>query len=121
MTYESVISIDSQIAPGVRYEVQKMSYGRRADLMRRIRELARKQEFLQASEQPGDKMEAALLEAEVNRVYVVWGLKSIAGLTLDGAVATPELLADHGPENLFREALDAVRAQTGLTPSERKN
>ncbi|MBV9743673.1 MAG: hypothetical protein JO099_07910 [Acidobacteriia bacterium] len=121
MTYESVVCIESQIAPGVVYEVQKMSYGRRADLMRRIRELARKQEFLQASEHPSDKMDAALLEAEVNRVYVTWGLRSIAGLTLDGAAATPELLADYGPEELFREALGAVRAQTGLTAAEQKN
>jgi DNA-binding response OmpR family regulator len=93
MTYESVVFIESQIAPGVTYEVQKMSYGRRAELMRRIRELARKQEFQQASQNASDKMDAALLEADVNRVYVTWGLRSIAGLTLDGVEATPEILA----------------------------
>ena len=121
MTYESVVLIESQVAPGVAFTVQKMSYGRRADLMRRIRELARKQEFLEASDKPGDKMDAALLEAEINRVYLTWGLQSIAGLTVDGTEATPEVLAASGPENLFREALEAVRAQAGLSAAERKN
>jgi hypothetical protein len=121
MTYESVVEVESQTSPGVKFTVQKMSYGRRADLMRRIRELARRQEFLRASEQPGDKMEAALVEAEINRVYVKWGLKSVSGLTVDGEEATPELLAESGPEDLFREALETVRRQTGLSAEERKN
>jgi hypothetical protein len=121
MTYESIIAIESQVAPGVTFTIRKMSYGRRAELMRRIRDLARQREFLQASEQPADKMDAALLEAEINRVYLTWGLDSIAGLTVDGSEATPELLAESGPEDLFREALEAVRAQTGLSTAERKN
>jgi hypothetical protein len=121
MTYESVVVIESQVAPGVTFTVQKMSYGRRAELMRRIRELTRKQEFLEASDKAGDKIDAALLEAEINRVYLTWGLRSIAGLTVDGSEATPEVLAARGPEDLFREALEAVRAQTGLTAAERKN
>lgn len=121
MNYESVVAIESRVAPGVTFTVQKMSYGRRAELMRRIRELARQQEFLQASERPGDKMDAALLEAEINRVYLGWGLRSISGLVVDGSEATPELLASDGPEDIFREALEAVRAQAGLTAQERKN
>jgi len=98
-----------------------MSYGRRADLMRRIRELVRQQEFLRASEQPGDKMDAALAETEINRVYLKWGLKAVSGLTIDGEEATPELLAESGPEDLFREAVEAVRRETGLSEEERKN
>jgi hypothetical protein len=121
MTYESLVIIESRVAQGVTFTVQKMSYGRRAELMRRIRELARRQEFLEASERLGDKMDAALLEAEINRVYLTWGLRSIAGLMVDGQEATPDLLAEHGPEDLFREALEAVRAQTGLSAAERKN
>ena len=121
MTYESTVSIESRAAPGVTFTLLKMSYGRRAELMRRIRELAREQEFLRASDHPADKMDAALMEAEINRVYLIWGLQSIAGLIVDGAEATPEILAAHGPEELFREALEAVRAQAGLTAAERKN
>ncbi len=43
------------------------------------------------------------------------------GLELDGAPATPESLAAIGPEELFREAVAAVKAECGLTETERKN
>jgi hypothetical protein len=121
MTYESETLIESEVAPGCTFTVLKMSYGRRSELMRRIRELARRHEFLEASERLEDRMEAALLESEINLTYLKWGLKSISGLTVDGAEATPELLAEKGPETLFREVLKAVRAQAGLAPEERKN
>lgn len=121
MIYESVVAVESQLAPGVTFSVAKMSYGRRVELMRRVRELARQKEFLEAGHEPEDKMDAALLEAEIGRLYVTWGLRAVTGLILDGIDATPELLAEMGPEELFREALAAVRAQAGLTEAERKN
>jgi hypothetical protein len=121
MNYESLEVVESQLAQGVTFTVAKMSYGRRVELMRKIRELARKLEFLEAGTEPGDKMDAALLEAEINRLYLTWGLRAVSGLTLDGADATPDLLAESGPEHIFQEALAAVRAQTGLTEEERKN
>jgi hypothetical protein len=89
--------------------------------MRQVRELARKMEFLEAGQAPGEKMDAALLRVEMDRLYVTWGLRSISGLELDGREATPQSLTEAGPENLFREAAAAVRAQTGLTAAERKN
>jgi hypothetical protein len=121
MTYESVREIDSEIAPGVTYVVARMSFARRLELMRRIRVLAGKKEFLDAGVDAGGKMDGALLQAEIERSYVVWGLREVRGLTVDGAPATPERLAEVGPENLFREALAAVRAETGLNSAERKN
>ena len=121
MTYESVRTIESKVAPGVQFTVAKMSYGRRVELMRRIRELARRMEFLEAGQTTGEKMEASLLDAEISRLYVMWGLQSVTGLVLDGAEATPELLAERGPEGLFHEALVAVRAEAGLNEEERKN
>jgi hypothetical protein len=121
MDYESLEVVGSQLAAGVTFTVAKMSYGRRLELMRKIRELSRKLEFLEAGSKPGDKMDAALLDAEINRLYLTWGLRAVSGLTLDGADATPDSLAESGPEDLFREALAAVRAQTGLTEAERKN
>jgi hypothetical protein len=66
-------------------------------------------------------MEGALLESEINLTYLGWGLKSIGGLTIDGADTTPEMLASRGPEDLFQEVLRAIRTQAGLTPEERKN
>lgn len=121
MTYESTATIESRVAPGVMYTVARMSFARRVELMRRIRELSRRMEFLDAGAAPGEKMDAGLLQAEIDRLYVAWGLRGISGLVLDGAEATPELLTEAGPEDLFREALAAVRAETGLSEAERKN
>ncbi|MGA2770367.1 MAG: hypothetical protein ABSG26_06090 [Bryobacteraceae bacterium] len=121
MTYESLKTVESRVAHGVTFTLAKISFGRRVELMRRVRELARQMEFLEAGQVPGDKMDAALLQTEIDRLFLTWGLRAISGLELDGADATPQLLAEAGPEDLFREALAAVRAETGLTEAERKN
>lgn len=121
MVYESVATVESQFADGVKYTIAKMSFGRRAELMRQVRELTRKVEFLEAAREPGQKMDAALLRVEIDRLYVKWGLLGVSGLQLDGTEATPQLLAEAGPEELFREALALVRSQTGLSADERKN
>src|ERR1017187_7442869 len=98
-----------------------MSFGRRTELMRRIRELAGRMEFLEAGQEPGEKMDAALLQAEIYRLYLTWGLRAVSGLQLGGVEAASELLAEAGPESLSREARAAVRAETGLNEAERKN
>ena len=121
MTYESVTVVESQVAPGVTFEVARMSFGRRVELMRKVRELARRMEFLEAGKEPADRMDAAMLQAEIDRLFLIWGLRTVSGLELDGREASPELLAEAGPEDLFREALSAVRAETGLTEEQRKN
>jgi len=121
MSYDSVVTVESRIAEGVRFEIARMSFGRRVELMRRVRELARKMEFLEAGSAPGERMDAALLQAEVDRLYLNWGLRGLSGLEVDGAPATAETLAENGPEGLFREALAAVRAETGLSEEQRKN
>jgi hypothetical protein len=113
--------VKSRAVPGVTLTIAKMSFGRRVELMRRVRELARRTEFLAASEDSGDKMDAALLRAEIERCYVMWGVKAVSGLAVDARAASAELLAEAGPEELFREALEAVRRETGLNEEERKN
>ena len=119
--YASEAVVESRTVPGVRFTIAKMSFGRRVELMRRGRELARKAEFLSASEEAGEKMDAGLVQAEIERLYEMWGVKAVSGLTVDGSMAGPELLAEAGPEELFREALAAVRRETGLNEEERKN
>jgi hypothetical protein len=120
-SYASESVVESRTVPGVRFTIAKMSFGRRVELMRRVRELARRTEFLAASEEAGEKMDSALLHAEIERLYVMWGVKTVIGLTVDGSMAGPELLAESGPEDLFRETLAAVRRETGLNEEERKN
>jgi len=78
-------------------------------------------EFLAGAGGGGEKMDAGLAQAEIERLYVTWGLKAVSGLVVDGEPATPEVLAETGPEDLFREALALVRAETGLNEEERKN
>ena len=119
--YESECLVESKAMPGVKYRIRKISFERRMELMRRIRELARRAEFLAASEETADKMDAALALAEIDRVYVLWGVESIHGLTVNGRAADANLLAAEGPEELFREVLAVVRRATGLDAEERKN
>jgi len=121
VNYESSVKVESKALPGVQLTVRRMSFSRRVELMRRIRELAQQAEFLEAGENPGEQMNGALLRAEIDRTYVAWGVESIAGLEVDGAPATPETLATAAPEALFREALEAVKAECGLTDGQVKN
>jgi hypothetical protein len=121
MEYESVRLVSSKIEPGVQYRVIRMSFARRMELMRAVRDLASRREFLAAGESSEDKMDAALVQAEIERAYLRWGLLGVAGLVIDGEEASPDALTDSGPEALCREALEAVRAETGLTETERKN
>jgi hypothetical protein len=121
MDYQSLRVVESRVAPGVTFSVLKMSFGRRVELMQEVRELARRAEFLEAGKAAGDRMDAALVGAEIDRLFLKWGLKEVRGLELDGAPATPETLAEGGPEELCREALEAVRREIGLSEQERKN
>jgi hypothetical protein len=121
MKYESTVRIDSAVMPGVQFCVQRMSFGRRVELTRRIRELAERVEFLNAGESAKEKLDAALLSADVDRTYVLWGLRGVEGLELDGIPATPESLVSEGPEDLLREALTAIKAECGLSDDEIKN
>jgi hypothetical protein len=120
-SYASEAVVESRAVPGVTFTIAKMSFGRRVELMRRVRELARRSEFLTASGDAGEKMDGLLLQAEIERVYVRWGVKAVSGLAVDGVEASVELLAEAGPEELFREALAAVRREAGLKEEERKN
>jgi len=91
------------------------------ELMRQVPESSRRIDFLEGGPKPCEKMDAALLRVEIDRLYLVWGLRAVSGLVLDGGQANPGLLAEAGPEELFQEALAAVRAEAGLTDEERKN
>ena len=119
--YDSILSIDSKTAPGVRFAIQRISFGRRMELSRRVRELSRKAEFLQAGTELDEKIEANILAQEIDAMYMQWGLVSVEGLIIDGEPANGAQLLEKGPEDLSREVVGAIKEQCGLSESERKN
>jgi hypothetical protein len=118
-SYESVVCKESAIWPGVSYVVERMSFGRRIELMKLIREATVKGEFLHAGGESGT-MSSAITSAEVSRLYVQWGLKEIRGLQIDGASSAPDILIHSGPEELFHEALAFVMSECQLDDKEKK-
>lgn len=120
MEYESTTERPSRVRGGVSFLLRRISFGRRLELIRKVREQLKRLEFLKA-EQDADESEIALLSAEIDREHLMWGLAAIEGLEIDGLPATPESLLDDGPEELAQEALALVRRETGLSEEERKN
>ena len=98
-TYKSEAVVESRAMPGVTFTIAKMSFGRRVELMRRVRELARRMEFLAAGKDAGDKMDAALLQAEIDRLYVTWGVKAVTGWWWTGARRVRNCWRRPGPKN----------------------
>lgn len=119
--YESVSWFDAESAEGVRYAVARISFGRRIDLARRMREISRKAEFLAAGGDTRERLEAVVVGAEIDRAYLEWGLMAIAGLTIDGETANPAAVIEKGPVALATEILERVKAEWSLTGDERKN
>jgi hypothetical protein len=124
MTAEGWISrrvVASESHSGVEFVITRMTFGRRMELMRLVRDMAVRLEYFDAGQDAKNGMEASLLGAEIDRLYVFWGLEEVRGFEIDGAPATPRSLIDAGPEALFAEALAAVKAECGLSETERKN
>lgn len=108
--------------PSVRFSVRRISFGRRMELSRRVREISRKAEFLQAGAEFHEKIEANILAQEVDAMYLEWGLAGIEGLTIDGErTTTAAQLLEKGPEEFTREVVAAIKEQCGLSEAERKN
>jgi hypothetical protein len=119
--YESVISIESKAMQGVRFAIHRISFGRRMELSRRVRELSQKAEYLEAGTEMHEKIAASILAQEIDAMYLHWGLSSIEGLIIDGEPATAVGLLEKGPEELAREVVSAIKGQCGLSEPERKN
>ena len=118
--YESCRWYDSQMSPGVRFAIRRISLAQRIELVRGVRELSLKNEFLQSGDSV-EQLEASLTDLLVRKLYVEWGLAKITGLNIDGEVADAELLISKGPELLVNEIVDTVQAELGLSDAERKN
>jgi hypothetical protein len=120
-TYESAVWFDAESRPGVRFEIVRVSFGRRIELARRIREIGRKAEYLEAGSDVRDKLEATVLGAEIDQAYLAWGLIGVDGLEIDGLTATPAGLIETGPVELAAEILARIKSECGLSEDERKN
>jgi hypothetical protein len=121
VSYESVITTQSAAMPGVAFVINRISFGRRMELSRLVREISKKAEFLEAGTDLQERIEAGVLAHEVDAMYLRWGLVSVEGLTIDGVPAASEHLIDKGPEELTQEIVAAIKAQCGLSENERKN
>jgi hypothetical protein len=119
--YHSTVTMPSRAMEGVEFTIIRLSFARRMDLARKVLELSRQMEFHQAGEGIDESIEANILSCEIDRLYLRWGLAAICGLLIDGVDATAELLAEKGPESLADEIVAAVKAECGLTETERKN
>jgi hypothetical protein len=121
VAYESYVVRESKCRPGVRFTIHRVSFGRRIDLSRRIRDLGQKAQFHEAGEALRDKIEANLILSEIEATYLRWGLVNVEGLTIDGETATVESLIDKGPEDLAREIINEIKSNCSLSETERKN
>jgi hypothetical protein len=119
--WQSNKTVASETMPGVEFSVARMTFGRRLELMKRVRDLAARLEYFDAGREEKNRIEASLLGAQLDRLYIQWGLEEIRGLELDGEPATPQSLIDKGPEDLFQEILGAIKSECGLNEQERKN
>jgi hypothetical protein len=120
--YDSSVEIRSSSLPGVRFTIERMSFGRRLELIRRLKDWLGRLEFAAAGPEGARReAEAALLAGEIDRIWMAWGLRGVAGLQIDGEEATPEVLLEKGPEALVHEILQAIRREAGLGEAERKN
>ena len=120
-SHESSVWFESVCCEGVRYQVARISLGRRIDLARKIREAGRQIEFLESSGDVRERLEGAVLQGEIDRAYLEWGLMAIEGLAIDGEAATAESVISKGPLGLALEMLGHIRSECGLTEQERKN
>ena len=120
-TSRSVEECSAGSYPGVRFEIRRISFGGRIELARRIREIGRKAEYLEAGSDVRDKLEATVLGAEIDHAYLTWGLIGVEGLEIDGAEATAAGLIEAGPVELAAEILARIKAECGLSEDERKN
>lgn len=119
--YESTVEIRSSAVPGVTFVIHRISFGRRMELSRKVRELSQRAEFLEAGAQIQEKLEAGILAQEIDAMYLRWGLVSVHGMTIDGEPADGERVLEKGPEELVSEIVRAVKSQCGLSEAEIKN
>ena len=120
MDYQDFVDCHSETLPGVRFRIARMSFARRLDLTCKVRDLLARLEFMDAKPGSQEEVAASLLRMEVDGIYLQWGLLDLQGLCIEQA-RTPYEIALQGPEALAREIISRIKAETGLSETERKN
>src|SRR5271156_2205459 len=115
VSYDSVLTTRSSALPGVTITINRMSFGRRIELTKRVREISQKAEFLEAGTELKDKIDANILAQEIEAMSLRWALVNVNGLMIDGEPASIEKVIDKGPDQLTREIVSAIKAQCGLS------
>jgi hypothetical protein len=113
--------MESRVCPDVRFTIARMSFGRRLELTRRVREIGARIEFQRAGSSLPERLDAAVAASEIDRLYLEWALQSVEGLEIDGQAADAFALIESGPEALCREIVEAIKRECGLDEEARKN
>ena len=121
VNYLSERTIESSVLAGVTFSIVRMSFGRRLELAKQLRSVCSRLEHANAGTSLDDRLEAALLAGDIDRMYIEWGLVRVDGLEIDGEPVTPSSLSDKAPEPFCREVLAAIKAECWLGEEERKN
>lgn len=121
MDYRSTVEYRSQLYPDVTVTLKRVSFSRRNDLTRLLAPLAAKARSLAASTNDKDVAEASMVRREMARLVLEWGIVDVAGIHVDGAPITKQLLLEDGPEELPMEILGELQRQISLDEEQRKN
>ena len=120
-TWRSADEYRSAKYPAVRFRVSKMSMGRRIDLTRKVKEMMSRLEFSKAGAGVQDKVDAAILAGEMDRLYWDFGLEALEGIEINGEPMTMDTQFERGPEDLSQEILQRIKSSLQLSEGEQKN
>ncbi len=119
--WTSAVRHASKTHAGVEYVIARMSLSRRTALLEAVHNVLQELKFRESGSDEDSQLRAGILRLTLQRIYLQWGLLAVRNLTIDGLEATPELVVQAGPEDLCEEIFAAIRAECGLSPTERKN
>ena len=121
ISHASTFQVQSELHPNVVFTLRRITFSRRLELLKRLHPLVARHEHAAAGSSISEQVVTGISTAEIEQMYLDWGLVSITGLEIDGQACTPDTLVAQGPEDLCREVLDHIRRECGLTEDERKN
>lgn len=119
--YSSIVRFASGTMAGVYVTIRRMSLARRIELAREVRGLAGRLEYHAGGMNLTEKIDASITAAEIDSVYLRWGVVRIEGLCLDGCAASCEDVISAAPEAFVREIVERIKHECGLTGEETKN